>query len=207
MTSDESLKTSPTLLQQVEARNPDAWSVFVRLYSPLVFSWCRHSGLQATDVADIQQEVFRVVALKIDSYQQGRKPSGGFRSWLWGITRIQVLDHLRSSKRQPIGEGGDDIQRGERLANLEAEPERDGEPSSQELLMQSAVSILEPEFDPRTWRAFWDLTVKGRSTKEIGIDLNMTVTAVRQAKFRVAKKLRHLLDDDFTGLFGAMKTE
>lgn len=207
MTFDQSFNTSPTLLQQVEAKNPDAWDVFVRLYSPLVFSWCRHSGLQATDVADIQQEVLKVVALKIDSYQQGRKPSGGFRSWLWGITRLQILDHMRSQKRQPIGEGGDDSQRVQQLKHLEAEPDCDGEPSSQELLMQSAVAILEPEFDPKTWRAFWDLTVKGRSTKEIGFDLNMTVNAVRQAKFRVARKLRQLLDDDFTALFGAMETE
>jgi hypothetical protein len=35
----------------------------------------------------------------------------------------------------------------------------------------------------------------------------MTVNAVRQAKFRVARKLRQLLDDDFTGLFGAMEQE
>jgi RNA polymerase sigma-70 factor, ECF subfamily len=75
------------------------------------------------------------------------------------------------------------------------------------LLLQSAVAILEPEFDPKTWRAFWDLTVKGRPTKDIGLELDMTVNAVRQAKFRVARKLRQLLDDDFTGLFGAMEQE
>ena len=69
------------------------------------------------------------------------------------------------------------------------------------------MTILEPEFDPRTWRAFWELTVKGRSTKEIGQDLQMTVNAVRQAKLRVAKKLRQLLDDDFPGIFGAVEGE
>ncbi len=128
MSFDESLKTSPSLLQQVEAKDPDAWGVFVRLYSPLVFSWCRHSGLQASDVADIQQEVFNAVAQKIEFYQQGRKPSGGFRSWLWGITRIQILQHLRSVKRQPIGEGGSDACL-ERVSRTETEPARDGEPT------------------------------------------------------------------------------
>ena len=47
----------------------------------------------------------------------------------------------------------------------------------------------------------------GGPTKDIGLELDMTVNAVRQAKFRVARKLRQLLDDDFTGLFGAMEQE
>lgn len=207
MHSDDSLITSPTLLQHIEDKDPDAWGIFVRLYSPLVFSWCRRAGLQASDVADIQQEVFRVVSLKIGTYQEGRKRSGGFRSWLWGITRLEMLNYLRALKRQPVGEGGADAGRLEWLAKAESEPGCDGEPSSQELLMQSAVAILEPEFEPRVWRAFWDLTVKGRPTKDIGMDLNMTVNAVRQAKFRVTRKLRQLLDDDFSGIFGSIKSD
>lgn len=207
MNSEESLNTSPTLLQQIEAKDADAWSVFVRLYSPLVFRWCRRAQLQASDVADIQQDVFRVVSQKIDTYQDGRKRSGGFRSWLWGITRLEILNYLRTQKRQPIGEGGSATDRMEWLAVAETEPDCEGEPSSQELLMQSAVAILEPEFDTRIWRAFWDLTVKGRPTKDIGLDLNMTVNAVRQAKFRVARRLRQMLDDDFTGLFGAIEAD
>lgn len=204
MNSDESLKTSPTLLQQIEAKDPDAWGVFVRLYSPLVYSWCRRAGLQASDVADVQQEVFNVVSQKIATYESGRKSSGGFRSWLWGITRLEILNYLRSLNCQPVGEGGDDADRMAWLVETESEPDCDGEPTSQELLMQSAVAILEPEFDARIWQAFWDLTVKGRPTKEIAAELDMKANAVRQAKFRVARKLRQLLDDDFKDLFGAI---
>ena len=72
--------------------------------------------------------------------------------------------------------------------------------------MQSAVAILEPEFDARVWQAFWDLTVKGRPTKEIAAELDMKANAVRQAKFRVARKLRQLLDDDFKAIFEAAGT-
>lgn len=69
------------------------------------------------------------------------------------------------------------------------------------------MTILEPEFDPRTWQAFWELAVKRRATKEIGKDLKMTVNAVRQAKLRVARKLRQLLDEEFTGIFGSVEGE
>ena len=44
------------------------------------------------------------------------------------------------------------------------------------------------------------MAVKGRPARDIGEELDMTAKAVRQAKFRVTKKLRELLDDDFMGL-------
>ncbi len=37
--------------------------------------------------------------------------------------------------------------------------------------------------------------------------VDMTVSAVRQAKFRAAKRLSQLLDDDFTSLWLGMKSE
>jgi RNA polymerase sigma-70 factor (ECF subfamily) len=38
----------------------EAWSEFVRLYTPLVFAHCRRHGLQEADAADVAQEVMRV---------------------------------------------------------------------------------------------------------------------------------------------------
>lgn len=198
MNADDSLQTSPTLLARIEAKDPDAWTLFVQLYSPLVYSWCRNLGVAASDIADIQQEVFKVVSTKIQTYEAGRKANGGFRSWLWGITRLRILDFWRHAHRQPIGKGGDDEAMGQ---VPEAEPVGDDKMTSQQLLLNSAIAILEPTFDARTWRAFWDLAVKGRPTKDISEELQMSANAVRQAKFRVSRKLRELLNDDFTALF------
>lgn len=195
--SDSSVQTSHTLLERVGGDDHDAWTTFTRLYGPLVYAWCRNLGLPPSDIEDVGQEVFCVVAVKLPTFDASRKKSGAFRSWLWGITRFEVLNHLRSSKRQPVAEGGSQHQ--SLIDRLEAHP---GEPelpdgvTSQQVVLKSAVNLLKQQFDPRTWQAFWDSAVKGRPARDIGDELDMTAKAVRQAKFRVGKKLRVLLADD-----------
>ena len=46
------------------------------------------------------------------------------------------------------------------------------------------------EYQERTWTAFWRLTVDGHSAADIARDLGMSANSVRQAKFRVMKRLR-----------------
>ncbi|HRX81500.1 MAG TPA: sigma-70 family RNA polymerase sigma factor [Pirellulaceae bacterium] len=201
MSREPSVQTSLTLLHRIEGHDQEAWSLFTRLYGPLVYSWCRNMGLQPDDVDDVGQEVFRVVSLKLGTFEPGKKSFGAFRSWLWGITRLETLNHLRSVRRQPIGLGGTDhyiiLQR---VEDESKEPDSIAGLTPQQLLLQSAFDVLKSEFDPRTWQAFWDMAVKGRPARDIGEELDMTAKAVRQAKFRVTKKLRELLDDDFMGL-------
>src|SRR5713101_1428690 len=60
--------TSRSLLAGVQADEPDAWERLVTLYAPLVLHWCRGSGLQGQDTADIFQEVFRAVVVSVGSF-------------------------------------------------------------------------------------------------------------------------------------------
>lgn len=201
MPRDGSVQTSLTLLGRVQSDDQEAWSLFTRLYGPMVYSWCRNLGLPPDDVEDVGQEVFRVVLLKLSTFEPGKKSSGAFRSWLWGITRLETLNHLRSVRRQPVGHGGTDHHQSiQRLEKAAQEPESIAGLTPQQLLLKNAIEILKSEFDPRTWQAFWDMAAKGRPAKDIGDELGMTAKAVRQAKFRVTKKLRELLADDFPGL-------
>ena len=203
MSHEASARTSLTLLQRMETDDQEAWGLFTRLYGPIVFSWCRNAGLQASDVEDVGQEVFRLVSRKLGSFEPGRKSSGAFRSWLWGITRLQILDHFRSTGRQPVGYGGTEHNMGLlRLEQDSCEPESIDGISPQQILLKSAIEILRSEFDARTWQAFWDMAVKSRSARDIADDLGMNAKAVRQAKFRVTKKLRQLLNDDYPDLVG-----
>lgn len=198
MAQPPSVQTSLTLLGRVSASDQAAWRTFTSLYGPLVYSWCRNTGMSPDDADDVGQEVFRIVASKLGTFEPGRKSSGAFRSWLWGITRLEILKHLRAVRRQPVGGGGTDHNMNmQRLESDAAEPETMEGMPPQQLLLRSAIEVLKSEFDPRTWQAFWDLAVKGRPAREIGEEINMTPKAVRQAKYRVTKKLRDLLDDDF----------
>src|SRR5262245_29431146 len=67
-----SASTSSTLLERVRAQDQEAWQRLVHLYSPLVYGWCRRSGLQDADAADVGQEVFRDVAGAIAGFRRDR---------------------------------------------------------------------------------------------------------------------------------------
>lgn len=195
-------ETSPTLLAKVRDHDQEAWTRLVRLYGNLVYGWCRNAGLQPDDAADVSQEVFQTVSAKIDRFDSTRKSSGAFRSWLWGITRLKILDQARAKARQPVGAGGTSanmvIQRLEDDAN---EPDSVDGVTPKQLLLKNALELLEPQFDTSTWQSFWRMTIEGHSASEIGAELGLKSPAVRQAKYRVIKKLPELLGDDFPELF------
>ncbi len=75
------------------------------MYGPGVYEWCRHSGLQAEDAADVFQKVFRDVAGVIGGLR-GEIAGGGMRSWLRAITRNKICDYIHRRRRQPQAEGG-----------------------------------------------------------------------------------------------------
>jgi RNA polymerase sigma-70 factor (ECF subfamily) len=183
-------RTSATLLDRVRANEGDAWRRFVRLYSPLVYSWAKRCGLQNQDAADVLQEVFHAVAKNIAAFRA--TPTGSFRGWLWAITRNKVRDHFRVAEAAPVG--GSEMQH--RLLEIpEDEPESwstDGE-SSRVAVVGRAAELIRGDFEHHTWQAFWRLAVENHAARDIATDLGMTVDAVYQAKARVLRRLREEL--------------
>ena len=57
--ADSAQGTSLTLLERARAHDEQAWTRLVRLYEPMIRSWCRRGGLQESDVNDVVQEVCR----------------------------------------------------------------------------------------------------------------------------------------------------
>ncbi|MEM8911630.1 MAG: sigma-70 family RNA polymerase sigma factor [Planctomycetota bacterium] len=191
-------ETSLTLLANLRLEDPQAWNTLVQIYGPLVYSWCRNAGIQPNDGSDISQAVFSTVHRKISTFDPDQKSSGAFRSWLWGITRLKILEFYRLHARLEKATGGTSFQK--RLEQIEGEtdePESIEGMTPQELLVRSALKVLKESVEPSTWQCFWRMTVDGHSAKEIGADLSMTTKAVRQAKFRFTKMLREQLGDDF----------
>jgi RNA polymerase sigma-70 factor (ECF subfamily) len=46
------------------------------------------------------------------------------------------------------------------------------------------------EFEDRTWRAFWRVTVEGHPTADVAVEMGITSSAIRQAKSRVLRRLK-----------------
>ncbi len=184
--------TCPTsLLEKVKAQDPAAWQRLVHLYGPLVYRWCRQAGLRAEDAADAVQEVFRSVAAGIGDFRRDR-PGDTFRGWLWTIARNKVHDHFRRQGKQPEASGGPQPAW---LGQMACPDLPEGKHVTQDTsLVHRAMEAIRGEFEDSSWEAFWRMTVQNHSSAEIAADLGLTKSAVRQAKYRVLRRLRRELE-------------
>lgn len=99
--------TSLSLLQRARSNDEQAWSRLTTLYRPLVLFWCRQAHCPDAALEDVVQEVFAAVVAGIGGFRRDR-PGDSFRAWLRGISRNQVLVHLRRNRGRPRPEGGSD---------------------------------------------------------------------------------------------------
>src|SRR5262249_22290856 len=161
------------------------------LYAPLVWHWCRRSGLPEEDRSDVVQDVFGAVAGRVADFQ-ARAP-GGFRGWLRVITRHKICDLGRRRQHEPSATGGSEAQR---WLGQVADSEEDltdasvSDEADRRFLIQRVVDLLRPEFSEQTWQAFWRTAVEGRLAVEVVAELGMSPGAVRVAKCRVLQRLR-----------------
>lgn len=188
--------TSPSLLALVRQNDPQAWSRFSRIYSPLVYAWSRRCGLSADDSAEIVQEVFVVLSQRLHLFR-ATKPTDRFRGWLWTIARNKVRDHQRRMRDRAVAAGGSTAYR--QIQELPAEADEpwqsDEERSQSETgVVTRALSQISTEFEPVTWRAFWSAAVDRKTAAETAAALGMTKHAVHQAKYRVLRRLRQELE-------------
>ena len=72
---DSRRSTSTSLVQRLKGSDEEAWQRLFDLYVPLVYSWCRRSGMQSQDAADVVQEVFRAVPGGIASFRHDLRAS------------------------------------------------------------------------------------------------------------------------------------
>jgi RNA polymerase sigma-70 factor (ECF subfamily) len=189
-TPPTSTPTSPSLIQRLrQPHDAEAWDWFVRLYTPLLYSWARRSGLQECDAADLVQEVLALLVRKLPEFRYDQ--DGSFRGWLRTVLRNKHRELLR--RRHPSTASSDS------LAEL---PDPAGDPFSEDdyrhELIRRALALLRPEFEPATWEAFQQTVALGRPTAEVAAELGLSVNAVRIARFRVLRRLRMQLD----GLMG-----
>jgi RNA polymerase sigma-70 factor, ECF subfamily len=178
-----------SLLQRVRDLDPDAWDRVVELFGPVVLRWCRQSGLSLHDAADVVQEVWTAVLPGMARFRRDR-PGDSFRGWLWTITRNAIRDHFHDCDPPP--KGGSTWQRV--LEQFPDKPPDSGQsdPTDRQLLTSRLLEIAKAEFEDRTWRAFWRTTVDKLPAADVAAELGMTKKAVRQAKYRVARRLRQL---------------
>jgi RNA polymerase sigma-70 factor (ECF subfamily) len=182
------------LLARVQAADPQAWERLTRLYGPVVYRWARQAGLQPEDASDVMQDVFQAVTAKVVTFQE-QANGGGFRDWLWTITRNKVHDHFRALKGRAQAAGGTAAL--ERIHELpQRPPEATTESGSIELsnVRRRAMELVKNDFEERTWKAFWRSAVEGDAPADVAADLGISVWTVYKARSRVLARLRQELE-------------
>lgn len=178
------MDTTPiSLLERL--RHPgdeQAWSRFVELYSPLLLSWVRRTGLSQADSEDTIQEVFVILVRHLPQFIY--RPDQRFRGWLYTVTLNKVRERFRepAAKRnhEPLPDG-----------ELAALPITDElmEAEFRGLVIRRALELLKTDFAPATWQACWQHLIEGKTAAELG----WSQGALRAAKFRVLSRLRREL--------------
>ena len=169
----------------------------MRLYSPLIYRWCRRAGVVADDAADVLQEVLAAVMRHVSDFRRDG-PHDSFTAWLATITRSKVCDHYRRRHGRAEARGGTTAQR--QMAEIPQPPEPSHEtirPDAEAAacLSRRVLDMIRAEFEPGTWQAFWRTAVEGQSPALVAEDLQMSTAAVYMAKSRVLRRLRQALGE------------
>lgn len=180
------LTTHPSLLLRVrDGSNQQAWSEFVAIYGPLIYSYCRKRRLQESDAADVLQEVLSRVANAIGTFEYQRE-KGRFRSWLGTIT-FRELARFTSK-----GKGAIDVHATEDIHEVAGRnaTNSDWDDHFHSTLLQVALERIQSDFDPINWQAFTGVWLDLQSADQVASRLGITVDKVYVAKSRVLKRLR-----------------
>ena len=191
--SGRSAASSTTLVNRLKAREPEAWQQLIDLYSPLVYSWCRRSGMHAEDAADVLQEVLQAVLSGIAGFRHDR-PNDTFRGWLRVVVQNKIRDHFRHRRAQPEAIGGSDpALRFMQIATDESITSTSL--GTLGMLYRRSLELIRAEFGESTWQAFWLSAMERKSSSDVAQQLGMSAGAVRQAKYKVLRRLRRELGD------------
>lgn len=180
--------TPASLLERLrQPFDPEAWSRFVELYAPLIYSWGRRAGLQDPDADDLTQDVFATLIEVLPSFTYDRHKS--FRRWLRTVTLNRWRNTRKRWDNRILQSSNGDV---DALAGPDAlEALWDAE--YHQSLAGRALDIMRADFREATWRACWETVVAGRLAAEVASELGLTVGAVHAARFRVLDRLRQEL--------------
>jgi len=182
--------TPSSLLQRLRQPGQEqAWQRFAELYTPLLYYWTRHLGLQPQDAADLVQDVFAVLVQKLPEFTYDRHKS--FRNWLRTVTFNKYRDFRRRRTERALP--------AEAAAFHELAVADDaallGEAEYRQMLIRKALQIMQTEFQPATWKACWEYVVRERPPTEVAAELGVSVGSVYVAKSRVLRRLRQELEE------------
>ncbi len=186
------LETSFSLLERLRLPSDSAaWQHLVELYTPYIQSWLRRQAVQSADIDDLTQEVLRSVVRALPDFQHDLR-RGAFRRWLRTITVNHLRSFWRARRPQTLSDQAEQLL--DRLEDPASDLSRQWDEEHDRHVLRRLQELIEPEFEPTTWRAFQMVVLEGRSAGEAAAQLGISANAARIAKSRVLARLRQESD-------------
>ena len=184
--------TPLSLLDGLRQNDESAWSRLVELWTPLIYGSCRSRGFSSVDSDDIAQTVIVRVYKGLPGFHRdgaGRR----FRFWIMKILRNEIARFCQQNSDRPAAAGGSDHQ--VILQNLsESESPSDSDWFSPARVVARALEVIRNDFDEKNWHAFELVEFEKLPNQEVADRLGMTANSVRQATFRIRKRLKQELE-------------
>jgi RNA polymerase sigma-70 factor (ECF subfamily) len=183
-------ETPLSLLERLRL-NPDpaSWQRLADLYTPLIRGWLARHQVQPADIDDLTQEVFSALLRDLPNFRHDLR-RGAFRRWLRTIAVNRLRNFWRDRGRAA---GPDHIL--DQLEDPASDPSRHWDEEHDRHVAKRLLDLIEPEFEPGTWRAFCLLVLEGLPTRVAAERLGTSPNAVRIAKSRVLSRFRQEVGD------------
>jgi len=192
-------ETRESLLASLSSpRSDEGWQEFALIYRPLVYRVAVARGLQHAYAEDLAQDVLVIVEKSLESFDPA---IGGFRSWLYQITRNLVVNRLTRGS-QPAGSCDSNVQK-----MLSQHPASDDQTASlfqleyRRVRFQQAALIVQAEFTEATWAAFRLTAIELQSIQDVAQKLGKSQGAVRVARCRVMDRIRVVVSQLSDGFY------
>src|SRR5439155_12281604 len=142
------------------------------------------------DAEDLVQEVLGVVVRELPGFRHDQR-RGAFRCWLRTILVHRLRAFWRSARARPVADADGVL---DQLEDPDSGLSRLWDEEHDRHVVRRLLSMIEPEFEPATWRAFRGLMLEGKTTAGVAAEVGVTANAVRIAKSRVLRRLRREID-------------
>ncbi|KAA5542305.1 sigma-70 family RNA polymerase sigma factor [Roseiconus nitratireducens] len=184
--------TSASMLQRARQGDADSWKHLAHVYGPVIYGWARRCGCQQADAADVMQDTLVSVAAGLTRFD-GERDGATFRGWLWTITRNKMRDRQRRAGLDaPVGGTQARLAMNQvaDAASIDATDPPTDAASDVAGARRRMLELLRHEFDPRSWRMFWETTAVEREVADVAAEMGVSKWAVYKARARVLQRLQ-----------------
>ncbi|MDB2686929.1 sigma-70 family RNA polymerase sigma factor [Mariniblastus sp.] len=187
--------TSESLLLRLRNSGDDsidesAWQEFVKIYTPLLFSWARQIGLPDSDASDLVQEVLLLAFQKLPQFSYDR--SSSFRGWLRTVTINKYREKRRRLSAQQAIASHSIL---EQLQPVDI-AQSTWDINYARMLVAQTMQPMRGDFAEETWAALELVVGKQISVNDAAETTGVSPFTIYAAKSRLLKRLR----DELKGL-------